>query len=253
MTLIREALSPVGDEEGQCGDFSRKFLWKLQGEKGPGLIVQKIQRTFMVHKMIDLLQADIPIINKKLPGPLRNMDWYFRRYMSASEIENFVRPSGSEANATEYCYWEGWYIPDQETVPTYKGLKMGGPANPHYDDAFALCGIASGTQPKDLKNSTRGKYIIYGAATYHPLSNVKNKLPATVCKGFGLDMNSGVKSSGNLPSSTIEPQNLPPATSESHWTVTVRWDSGAPDASGDYGVSRVESHEGPPSFMDLYW
>ncbi len=250
MTIVRIPLPASTDEEGLCGLFSRSFKWRLVGETGPGLILQRIERTFKVHKMIDLLQAKIPIINRSLPGPVRNLDWWFRRYMSPAEIDNYVRPSGSTANATEAVYWEAWFIADGKDKPTYAGMKMGHKGVAKYDDQFQLCGIADSIA--NSQNSTRGKYTIFGAASYHPLPN-ESRPALEVCAAYGLVPVLSSCASG-LPYSTQAPANLPASTSETAWTVTARWDASLQEPNGQgFGLSAVDSHEGCPTVYDRYW
>lgn len=216
MPLKAIPLQHQEQEEGNCGYFAHYARWTLEGESGPGMIVQKVQRIFDIW------------------------DIQSNRQLTDTEVDAYARvvQGRGEASAAVKEYWEAWFIPLKSAVPTYSGLEHEEGGNT-WDDCFSMTRVTG--KPRATKDTTKGSFEIRGYANYYPLAgelraNAKNVLGDF---GFAVDHSSPA---GILPVRRQAP-DLGDRMSTSFYfrKMIAKWDSSTADpvVKGFYGETKV--------------
>ncbi|WP_211272161.1 hypothetical protein, partial [Micromonospora rosaria] len=119
------------NEEGICGNFSRRREWTVSNPQR-GVIIQRVTREFDVERHTP--QGWTPI--------------------SGPALDAYVATSGGSADATVLEYWELWRVGEDGTVGD------GG------DDTFGLTALIP--TAGQYHDTTRGSYTIRGEAAFYP-------------------------------------------------------------------------------------
>ncbi|TDB96580.1 hypothetical protein E1091_09140 [Micromonospora fluostatini] len=119
------------NEEGVCGNFSRRREWAVSNPQR-GVIIQRVTREFDVERHTPQGWTSI----------------------SGAALDAYVAPSGGSADATVLEYWELWLVDEDGTVSD------GG------DDTFGLTALIGDTG--QYHDTTRGSYTIRGEAAFYP-------------------------------------------------------------------------------------
>lgn len=122
------------DEEGLCGNFSRRRDWVITNPR-QGVIIQKVTRRFAVECHTG--QGWSPI--------------------AASALDDYVQ-NGGTVNGGELQYWELWQVNADGTVSD------GG------DDTFGMTSLIE--SEGQIHNTTRGSYTISGEACFFATDQV---------------------------------------------------------------------------------
>jgi hypothetical protein len=133
--VIQRALDYDNDaskeQDDLCGGFQRKITWKLTGsDKGPGMILQHVTKTFSVRE-----------VNASTD-------------MTIGEIETYVTENDGGNDITKVVdYWEAWDVAQNDTAPKHP-------------DFFMVPCIFKGKRA--TKNTTKGKIVMKGEAFWYP-------------------------------------------------------------------------------------
>ncbi|WP_327337480.1 DUF4157 domain-containing protein [Streptomyces sp. NBC_01324] len=123
------AVKSGADEEGLCGNFSRRRDWAIANPQ-QGVIIQHVTRQFAVERHTG--QGWAPIGGPALDGYVQN---------------------GGTVNGGEFQYWELWRVAADGTVSD------GG------DDTFGMTSLVE--NDAQVHNTTRGSFTISGNAHFY--------------------------------------------------------------------------------------
>jgi hypothetical protein len=124
-------------EEAICGEFQRIVDWKLHGVQGPGIIVQKVAKTFLIENIAT------------------------GRHMSAAEVDAYVALSGGETRLSGWStYWEAWVV-------------RPGWDEPDSGDSFSLAAVVD--RLGSGQNTTKGWFQMVGEAYFYKTSKVPSR------------------------------------------------------------------------------
>ena len=133
-------------DDGQAGYFQISAQWSLTaGDKGPGLIVQEVERTFEIKEY-------------KKPGK-RAPYLVLSGAMTAAEVDAFAQAGGRDTNLDGWTkYWEAWPVADGATIPARGAIGAS-------DDFFTLAEVRNSTRTP--RNTSKGWYQIKGTAKFY--------------------------------------------------------------------------------------
>lgn len=213
------------DLEGNCGYFARNVEWTIdQAPPREGIIFQLVRRAAQVERYTSRL---FRLMNgPNLVAQHLLVQWVA---MSAGDIDTYV--ANNPQLALYPLYWEAWKVARGSTHPTYAGPRRG-----QADDCFSLTSLVPRVgAPVDFQNTTRGRYLMRGAAFF-----METNLDPVNDFGFS---NAGNSPAGALPFRAVaDCMLLPNMRIDSdvlrHETI-VAWDSTVLDQDNTYGVSQV--------------